>query len=103
VTTQVLDEGIDVPAVNVLIMATGLEKYRRTVQRCGRGMRPKPGQNKVFIFDFYDENHPYLKKHSDYRMWTYREEEYDISESLEQTMEIIGCPLVAMRDLLRDL
>jgi len=103
VSTQVLDEGIDVPSVNVLIMATGMEKYRRTVQRCGRGMRPKLGQNKVFIFDFYDENHPYLKKHSDYRMWTYREEEYDISDSLEQTMETLGCPIVAMRDLLRDL
>lgn len=103
ITTQVLDEGLDVPAVNVLIMATGMEKYRRTVQRCGRGMRPKPGQNKVFIFDFYDENHPYLKKHSEYRMWTYREEEYEISESLEQTMSVLGCPIVVMRSCLRDL
>lgn len=102
ITTQVLDEGLDVPAVNVLIMATGMEKYRRTVQRCGRGMRPKPGQNRVFIFDFYDENHPYLRKHSEYRMWTYREEEYEISESLEQTMSVLGCPISIMRSFLRD-
>lgn len=103
ITTQVLDEGLDVPAVNVLIMATGMEKYRRTVQRCGRGMRPKPGQNKVFIFDFYDENHPYLVKHSKYRMWTYREEEYEISDSIEHTMSVLGCPIVVMRSCLRDL
>jgi len=103
ITTQVLDEGLDVPVINVLIMATGMEKYRRTLQRCGRGMRPKEGQNKVFIFDFYDENHRYLEKHSKYRMWTYREEEYEISESLDQTMEILGCPVVVLRDLLRGL
>jgi len=103
ITTQVLDEGLDVPVINVLIMATGMEKYRRTVQRCGRGMRPKEGQNRVFIFDFYDENHRYLEKHSKYRMWTYREEEYEISESLEQTMEVLGCPVVVLRSLLRGL
>jgi superfamily II DNA or RNA helicase len=99
ITTQVLDEGLDVPVINVLIMATGMEKYRRTIQRCGRGMRPKEGQNRVFVFDFYDDQHPFLKKHSEYRLWTYRTEEYDIAESLEQTMSSLDCPLTIMRDM----
>jgi len=101
ITTQVLDEGLDVPVINVLIMATGMKKYRRTVQRAGRGMRPKAGQNRVFIFDFWDTNHPYLQKQSEYRLWTYTEEEFELSSSLEYTSKVIGCPLVADSSVMR--
>lgn len=100
ITTTVLDEGLDVPIINVLIMGTAMKKYRRTVQRCGRGMRPKSGQNKVFIFDFYDSNHPYLEKHSKYRLWTYKEEVFDLSPSLQHTGEVLGVHLEADRRLL---
>jgi ERCC4-related helicase len=103
ICTQVLDEGVDIPVINVLIMAAALKKYRRTVQRAGRGMRPKEGQNRVFIFDFWDEGHPYLVKHSDYRKWTYEREEYDFSESLNKTAEVMGCPLVAKKSLLNNI
>ena len=97
VTTTVLDEGFDVPVINVLIMGTAMKKYRRTVQRCGRGMRPKEGQNRVFIFDFYDNNHPYLEKHSKYRLWTYKTEVFEVSESLQRTSEILGNAIVLER------
>lgn len=97
VTTQVLDEGLDVPVINVLIMATGMKKYRRTVQRAGRGMRPKNGTNKVYIFDFWDENHLFLKRQSEYRMMTYREEEFDIAESIHETAAGMGIPIAIQR------
>lgn len=97
ITTTVLDEGLDIPVINVLIMGTAMKKYRRTVQRCGRGMRPKEGQNKVFIFDFYDDQHNYLEKHSRYRLWTYYEELFDVSPSLVYTSKIMGVDLEANR------
>lgn len=100
ITTTVLDEGLDIPVINVLIMGTAMKKYRRTVQRCGRGMRPKEGQNKVFIFDFYDDNHPYLEKHSKYRLWTYEEEIFHMSPSLDHTAVVMGAQLEANRQLL---
>jgi superfamily II DNA or RNA helicase len=78
-------------------MATGMKKYRRTVQRAGRGMRPKNGTNKVYIFDFWDENHLFLKRQSEYRLWTYREEEFDISESLNETANGMGIPIEIRR------
>lgn len=93
ITTVCCDEGVDLPSVNVLIIAGAGEKYRRTVQRSGRGMRPKDGQNKVFIFDFWDTSHVFLMKHSEYRLSTYRDEEFDISDSIENTEKIIGCSL----------
>jgi superfamily II DNA or RNA helicase len=99
ITTQVMDEGVDIPIINVLIMGTGMKKYRRTIQRAGRGMRPKKGNNRVFIFDFWDENHKFLESQSEYRMWTYREEEYEISSSLEYTEEVMGIRLNIEREL----
>lgn len=83
IATCCLDEGFDIPTVNVLIMATAMKKYRRTIQRAGRGMRPKVGDNRVFIFDFYDDNHIFLENHSKDRMWTYGVEEFQFVDSLE--------------------
>jgi superfamily II DNA or RNA helicase len=102
ITTTVLDEGLDVPVINVLIMGTGMKKYRRTVQRCGRGMRPKDGQNKVYIFDFWDEGHVFVRKQSEYRLWTYKIEEFDISDSLDATADCMGVELEIDRHLLKD-
>lgn len=98
-TTTVLDEGIDIPIINVLIMATGMKKYRRSVQRSGRGMRPKDGENKVYIFDFHDNNHYFLKNQSDYRLWTYQREEFDFSDSIDHTEKVMGIKLDLQRGL----
>lgn len=100
ITTTVLDEGVDIPLVHVLIMGTGMRKYRRTIQRSGRGMRPKPGKNIVYIFDFVDTNHPYLNKQSNERVWTYEEEEFNFSDSLRATEESMGIELSVDRGLL---
>jgi superfamily II DNA or RNA helicase len=102
ITTTVLDEGLDVPVINVLIMATGMKKYRRTIQRCGRGMRPKEGHNKVYIFDFWDEGHAFLKRQSEYRLWTYKTEEFDIADSVSITSDSMGVELDVDRKLLSD-
>ncbi len=88
--TSVLDEGVDVPSFDTLIMASAMKKYRRTVQRVGRGMRPKEGENKVYIFDFIDAYNPTLLRHSEYRELTYGMEEYETCASLEETSKLIG-------------
>jgi superfamily II DNA or RNA helicase len=98
-STSIFDEGVDLPIINVLVMATGMKKYRRTVQRCGRGMRPKEGSNRVFIFDFYDESHPFLEKQSKYRIWTYKEEEFRISTSLSEAEKVMGTKLDLQKGL----
>ena len=97
----VLDEGLDVPVINVLIMGTGMKKYRRTIQRIGRGMRPKKGQNRVFVFDFWDESHDMLLTHSEYRRWTYNTEEYDFAEDLKETQEVMGCKISLNQNLFK--
>ena len=93
VITIVGDQGIDIPAVDSLIMGVAMKKYRRSIQRAGRGMRPKEGDNKVYIFDFMDNQNNVLRKHSYYRMETYQLEEYTFSNSLEETSERMKIPI----------
>jgi superfamily II DNA or RNA helicase len=89
-SAKVVDEGIDVPAFNALIMGVGMKKHRRTVQRVGRGMRPKEGDNRVFVFDFLDAHSPMLKRHSLQRIQTYNLEDYTFAESFEALGEDMG-------------
>ena len=96
-----LDEGIDIPSFNALIMSSAMKKYRRTIQRAGRGMRPKPGDNKVYIFDFVDSMHFKLWEHSTYRIKTYELEEYEFSSSIEETSKRMGIPFTLEDGLFR--
>lgn len=92
--TSVLDEGIDVPSFNALILGSAMKKYRRSLQRVGRGMRPKKADNSVYIFDFIDSMHPKLEEHSNYRISTYELEEYEFSDSVQSTCDRMGIPIL---------
>lgn len=48
VTGKVLDEGIDVPDVDVVVILGGTSSSRQFVQRVGRALRLKPGKAKVY-------------------------------------------------------
>ena len=44
VSSQVLDEGLDVPEADIAIVVGGTASQRRHVQRIGRVLRPRPGK-----------------------------------------------------------
>ena len=64
--TSLLDEGVDVPSLDVIIMAGGGKSCTRVNQRVGRTLRKQKGSNKersiVIIYDHYDVK--FLKKHT---------------------------------------
>jgi len=95
VATQVFDEGVNIPSFNTLIIAAGMKKYRRSIQRCGRGMRPKEKDNFVYIFDFYDGQHVFLSSQSNYRIETYDHEGY-IYKSLDEIKEVTGIDCITV-------
>lgn len=66
VSSTISDEGLDVPALDVLIMGVGFKAPLKTIQRVGRGLRKKTvGENVVTIVDFVDwHSKKYLYKHS---------------------------------------
>lgn len=74
VTTTVTDEGIDVPSIDTLLLVGGGASYNKTIQRVGRGLRPKSDGRSLLVYDFMDTNSVYLANHAEKRLQYYQEE-----------------------------
>jgi superfamily II DNA or RNA helicase len=80
IATSILDEGVDLPNIDVLIMAGGGKSSIKTLQRVGRGIR-MGGSGKLIVVDFIDFLNNYLLEHSLQRFRDYRDEDcFDIRE-----------------------
>jgi superfamily II DNA or RNA helicase len=79
IATAIFDEGIDVPGVDVVILAAGGSSHIKLLQRVGRGLRKKQGDNQLVILDFLDDTNKYLLNHSEERINTYVKEKFKIN------------------------
>jgi superfamily II DNA or RNA helicase len=75
ITSSILDQGVDIPNIDVLIFAAGGKSYIRAIQRVGRGLRVNDGKDKLTVIDFCDKTHRYLAKHSIERISAYSKED----------------------------
>lgn len=74
IATSILDEGVDIPCIDALVLAGGGKSSIKTLQRIGRGLRKgKSGQ--LIVVDTVDFQHRYLLEHSQQRITDYREED----------------------------
>ena len=60
VGTTVADEGLDLPNLDAVVMATGTRALSRVQQRIGRSMRPAPGKARPVVVDLVDAWGPLL-------------------------------------------
>lgn len=89
--STVFDEGVDLPAVAALINGSGGKSFVKNFQRVGRGLRPKPGTNEAYIFDFVDHGHNWTLRHSYARMSDYASEPaYRVYEGYGPTCKFFG-------------
>ncbi len=51
-SVDVLNEGIDVPNINILVFLRATHSRRIFIQQLGRGLRVSPGKDKVIVLDF---------------------------------------------------
>jgi superfamily II DNA or RNA helicase len=78
ISSNIIDEGVDISRIQVLFLAGGRKSRRQILQRIGRGLRRKEGENVVNILDFYDSDGKYLEKHSKERIKIYKKEGFEI-------------------------
>tara|TARA_Y100001938_G_scaffold151131_1_gene246375 strand:+ start:3407 stop:4882 length:1476 start_codon:yes stop_codon:yes gene_type:complete len=71
IASSILDQGVDIPNIDVLIFASGGNSYIRAIQRVGRGLRLHDSKDKLIVVDFSDRTNKYLAKHSLERIRTY--------------------------------
>jgi len=78
ISTPIFDEGVDLPAVDVLVLAGGGKAFVKILQRLGRGMRHKEGRNTLRVIDFVDDTSVVLMQHSIRRAEVYENEGFDV-------------------------
>ncbi len=89
VGTSVFDEGVDVPAIEALLIAAGGKSDQRNLQRVGRGLRrKKEGENKVDIYDYIHAGNFYLQDHSMIRLALYESEGFKINWLEEAELDL---------------
>jgi len=74
VATPILDEGVDIPNIDVLILCAGGKAKIRLLQRVGRGLRTNTGKKRLLVYDFANFCHKWLLRHSLERLKTYKDE-----------------------------
>jgi superfamily II DNA or RNA helicase len=79
ISTNIFDEGVDVPSMGSIILACGNKSHIKLLQRIGRGLRRKTGlDNTVPIHDFIDGDNEYLLNHTERRLEVYEAEGFQI-------------------------
>lgn len=76
IATTILDEAIDIPQCDAVVMGGGGASYVRTIQRISRAMRvdrDNPNKQKSIIIDFQDWD-KHVGRHSQIRQATYMSE-----------------------------
>ena len=93
VGSVIFDEGVDIPAISSLIIASGGRSSIKAIQRAFRAMTVAEGKTKSHIFDFNDNINFMLRNQSSERMEVYREEDIDVVTQLPHKFKRkIGAP-----------
>lgn len=67
--STLIKEGVDLPAMNMIVLAGGGKSRTMTIQTIGRALRPKKGENEAYIVDL-DDGGRFMHKHSSQRQET---------------------------------
>lgn len=76
ISSNILDEGVDVSGINAIVYARGMKSMRKLLQGIGRGLRLKDDNSKLRFYDFIDDTHIKLLQHSQERYETLAAEKF---------------------------
>jgi superfamily II DNA or RNA helicase len=68
IASRIFNQGVDIPLLDVVIIAGGYKSAILTYQRYGRGMTKTKTKKRTEVYDFYDAGSYFLEKHSNERM-----------------------------------
>lgn len=80
IASDIFSEGVDVQNIQNLIIADGYKSRRLVMQKVGRALRPHPNKSYARIFDFWDNAHQILARHSAARLRAYKKFTQDIHQ-----------------------
>lgn len=68
VASDIYKEGVDLPCIDILVLAGAGESMKDWRQRVGRGLRAHPGKDKVIVYDFNFIGNKIFENHSKERL-----------------------------------
>jgi len=80
IATSIADEGLDLPALDALVLAGGGKSSTRALQRIGRVLRPAPGKSDGLVAEFHCPDHEWLDNQFRKRLAIYKAEKAFILE-----------------------
>jgi len=79
ILSKIGEVGLDIPALDVVVRASGGKSTISTLQALGRGLRGKVGKpNVVYYHDFWDTLDKYGRRHSRQRVRDYEAEGFEV-------------------------
>jgi superfamily II DNA or RNA helicase len=84
IASPIFGEGVDLPAgddfqgIRGLVIADGGQSVANVLQKIGRGLRRKKGDNRIDVTDFADTTHKWLSRHSQERLALYESEGFSV-------------------------
>lgn len=93
IATTLADEGLDIPNLDVLILAGGGKSKSRALQRVGRVLRTYTNKDKGIVIDFLDSGH-HCRSHSLARRKIYKSEEaFKVNTlSIDDILQYVSLP-----------
>ncbi len=85
-TGSLVGEGVDIPAIDTLILAFPISSRVKMTQYLGRIERESPGKFSVIAVDYEDVTHPITRSMFKKRASAYRTLNYAVAESLEAAL-----------------
>jgi len=84
ISSVIFSEGVDIPNVNSVIIASGGKSEVKAIQQVGRGLRKKADGGILKVYDFVDAS-KYLRAHSAKRVRVYEKEGFIKEETHEES------------------
>ena len=78
ICSVIFQEGVDIPALQSVVIATGGASSIAAIQRVGRGMRMAEGKDSFTVWDVADRGHRWFEKHTKQRIRAYKREGYEV-------------------------
>jgi superfamily II DNA or RNA helicase len=89
VTSVIWQEGVDIPALRTIGVATGGKSGIASLQRLGRGMRLAEGKDEFVVIDIADEGNKWTERHAHARRQAYRKTGYEVQTIRPDEIETI--------------
>lgn len=82
IATSLADEGVDLPSVDVVILAGAGASTTRALQRIGRALRPYPGKVRAYIDEIVDMHPSFQKQWYERKAMYATEPAFDVREMI---------------------